>query len=630
MKPLSLGVLIACCSWLAGCVSPLYEAVSNNNLQATQQWILKGEPLNDRHTNAEWTPLMKAAFQGNTEIMTMLLDYGADLNVEDIDHDTALGVAIYYKQAKAAKLLIQRGARMTPSEPHLRDAMTRIIYNNPDPDIVREMLAHGLNPDGDKRNYSYLDTIAGANNEALIPIARLLLEKGARPDWSGPYGGMTPMQTAAYKGNSAMMRLLAAHGAQLEPAREYAKLSPDPDTRKVLQELITDRQNREAAAALKARLAAQPCPIDEKGWFLLSGQCSDGKPNGHGVAETANRRWRFEGTLLQGKLSHGQLLLSHGKAWVTEYEGPFVNGLREGVGVCGPEREACEWQKDQRIDAAYTDRVAREQQQAREQEARNRLARLEEEAREQAERIAAVKECERQARAITDENTSATCDEEGNLQPYRHNRGNQARNAALFNAYNNAMDSIAQQAIAARNNSTNSVSAAPRSQSQILIEQSQQMLRDIEQARARLAAEQQASARLNTTPPPAPVTTASQSKPPAMTAPQWGTPVAEAIAVCWQNGSGNGWFCDGPLQQVMVAEKTMLAARNLVGCRTSDSEIREIGTSGKYRVFGCGRGLRQGERDMRALHGVNGGSNQYRCLKKDMDAGTICRTLSDY
>lgn len=630
MKKHTLAILISCCSWLAGCASPLYEAVSNNDLQATQQWILKGEPLNDTHTNVAWTPLMKAAFQGNTEIMTVLLDYGADPNMEDIDHDTALGVAIYYQQAKAAKLLIQRGARMTPSEPHRRDAMTRIIYNNPDPDIVREMLAHGLNPDGGQRNNSYLADLAWPQNEALLPIARLLLEKGANPEYGGLYGGSTPMQTAASRGNIGMMRLLAAHGAQLEPAQEYATQSPNPDTRKVLQELITDRQNRQAAAALKARIAAQPCPIDEKGWFLLSGQCSDGKPNGNGVAESANRRWRFEGTLLQGKLSHGQLLWGNGKQWTMEYEGPFVNGLREGVGVCGPEREACEWQKDQRIDAAYTDRVARQQQQAREEEARRRLARLEEEAREQAERLAAVKECERQALAITDENTSATCDEEGNLQPYRHNRGNQARNLALYNAYSNAMDSIAQQAIAARSNSMNSTSAAPRSQSQILIEQSQQMLRDIEQARTRLAAEQQASARLNSTPPPAPTHAGNQSTPPTITPPQWGTPVPEAIAVCWQTGSGNGWFCDGPLQEVMVAERDMLAARKLVGCRTSDSEIRDIGTSGKYRVFGCGRGLRQGERDMRALRGVNGGNNRYRCLKKDMDAGTLCRTLSDY
>ena len=58
------------------------------------------------------TPLMLAAFRGNTVAVINLLERGADVNARDGDGDTALMFAAYKGHALVVALLLQYGANV--------------------------------------------------------------------------------------------------------------------------------------------------------------------------------------------------------------------------------------------------------------------------------------------------------------------------------------------------------------------------------------------------------------------------------------------------------------------------------------------------------------------------------------
>ncbi|HEX8339144.1 MAG TPA: ankyrin repeat domain-containing protein [Pyrinomonadaceae bacterium] len=58
------------------------------------------------------TPLMLAAFRGNTAAVINLLERGADVNARDGDGDTALMFAAYKGHALVVALLLQYGANV--------------------------------------------------------------------------------------------------------------------------------------------------------------------------------------------------------------------------------------------------------------------------------------------------------------------------------------------------------------------------------------------------------------------------------------------------------------------------------------------------------------------------------------
>lgn len=58
------------------------------------------------------TPLMLAAFRGNTAAVINLLERGADVNARDRDGDTALMFAAYKGHALVVALLLQYGANV--------------------------------------------------------------------------------------------------------------------------------------------------------------------------------------------------------------------------------------------------------------------------------------------------------------------------------------------------------------------------------------------------------------------------------------------------------------------------------------------------------------------------------------
>jgi ankyrin repeat protein len=159
------------------------------------------------------TPLLYAARDGRIEIARMLLDSGASLNQTEANGESPLLVAINNGQVEVAQYLLEKGADANAADGFGRAPLwSAVDYRNLD-------AAEGSGTNG-------------VNREAVLPLIRALLERGANPNvqtkveppsrrWMMPFGarqwvnpaGQTAFVRAAQAGDVAVMRLLLEHHA---------------------------------------------------------------------------------------------------------------------------------------------------------------------------------------------------------------------------------------------------------------------------------------------------------------------------------------------------------------------------------------------------------------------------------
>jgi ankyrin repeat protein len=86
----------------------LLNAIEQNDIVAVSSLIASGAV----NVNDKLLPLHRATEHGHVELMTLLLDAGADINAADWNHRTACHVAIFNNQFDALKLLVERSANL--------------------------------------------------------------------------------------------------------------------------------------------------------------------------------------------------------------------------------------------------------------------------------------------------------------------------------------------------------------------------------------------------------------------------------------------------------------------------------------------------------------------------------------
>jgi ankyrin repeat protein len=86
----------------------LLEAIENNDTATVSSLISSGS----MNLNGEPLPLHRAVHDGHVEIMTMLLDAGADINAVNGSRYTACHIAILNNQFDALRLLVELGANL--------------------------------------------------------------------------------------------------------------------------------------------------------------------------------------------------------------------------------------------------------------------------------------------------------------------------------------------------------------------------------------------------------------------------------------------------------------------------------------------------------------------------------------
>jgi ankyrin repeat protein len=103
----------------------LLAASSAGNRQAVEALLRDGAEVNTRFGGDGETPLHRAAAEGGTEIVGLLLKERADPNIADSDGATPLIAASYGGHTEAARLLLAAGA--DPNAAEGRYGMTPLI-----------------------------------------------------------------------------------------------------------------------------------------------------------------------------------------------------------------------------------------------------------------------------------------------------------------------------------------------------------------------------------------------------------------------------------------------------------------------------------------------------------------------
>ncbi|GJQ81967.1 hypothetical protein Trydic_g4700 [Trypoxylus dichotomus] len=225
--------------------SPLICAC--NSRTAILELLLKhGADVNElgRFKDTPLTYAIKLNLKNTKDVVQMLLDYKADINLKDNDDKTPLGTAINTENLQVIELLLRNGARTDCMDLNGR---TPLIYavRMGKKRVVQVLLDHGADANLEGiSGTTALSTAIIMNLADIIPIllnnqsdincineyggsplmitvemgntqiAKMLLERDADVNFKSKYG-ITALYVAAFKENLAMVELLLSHGADV-------------------------------------------------------------------------------------------------------------------------------------------------------------------------------------------------------------------------------------------------------------------------------------------------------------------------------------------------------------------------------------------------------------------------------
>lgn len=140
----------------------VWEAASTGNLNLVKQALVNGMDPDTKDPKSGGTLLATAALMGHTEIVSLLLEHGADINARSNDGGTALHAAAFLGRAETVKLLLNKGADTT-----LRHKMGgKAIDGAKLPWLLTRGILHSLKIEVDK------ETVKAGRAEVIKLISR--------------------------------------------------------------------------------------------------------------------------------------------------------------------------------------------------------------------------------------------------------------------------------------------------------------------------------------------------------------------------------------------------------------------------------------------------------------------------
>ncbi len=135
----------------------IHTAVVTENEEAIKQHIAAGTNLNEKEPFGGSSPLISAAVFGKSTIARLLIDAGADLNVQNNDGSTALISAAFFCRPDIVRMLLDAGADKTIKNNYGATAYESVLVPFNEVKSSYEMMGKMLEPMGLKLDHGYLE-----------------------------------------------------------------------------------------------------------------------------------------------------------------------------------------------------------------------------------------------------------------------------------------------------------------------------------------------------------------------------------------------------------------------------------------------------------------------------------------
>lgn len=162
---------------IAGYEKPLFQAVSENDLEEVKNLVARGENVNGREEDSDdVTPLFVAAENGNAEIAETLLNFGARVNARDENRQTPLMRLDRDASPELVRLLIRHDAKINVRD---KEGNTPLILaaENASAEVLRILIDHGA--DVNAQNKEGQTALMNAAYEDDLEKVRILILAGA-------------------------------------------------------------------------------------------------------------------------------------------------------------------------------------------------------------------------------------------------------------------------------------------------------------------------------------------------------------------------------------------------------------------------------------------------------------------
>ena len=155
--------------------------------------------------------LYEASANNNVELVRLLLDIGADINLANRAGETPLYVASLFGYVNIVRILTERGANINKANKN-GETPLHIASQNGQVEVVRILLEKGANIN--KFDYSSETPLYVASEAGNEEVVRILLEKGAEINKAN-IDGQTPLMIAVSYGHLEIMEALLEYGANI-------------------------------------------------------------------------------------------------------------------------------------------------------------------------------------------------------------------------------------------------------------------------------------------------------------------------------------------------------------------------------------------------------------------------------